>query len=172
VTIGRVRVARWPEDEARIAKVDTSFSTDRVYRVAHDGLGFQLREEKIEPSLTKTYAVPRLRPSDRLFVAEDGGEVVGFAEVESWNGRGTITHLYLSPSHRGRGIGAALVEALAERARRDDVRCLWLETQNVNYAAVQFYRRMGFALCGLDTTLYDPASLPGEVALFFARGLD
>jgi ribosomal protein S18 acetylase RimI-like enzyme len=168
-----VRVARWPEDEERIAEVDTSFCTDRVYRVTSDGLGFQLREEKVAPPITKTYVVPTLAGSDRLFVAEDGTEIVGFAEVElaSWNRRASITHLYVSPGHRGRGIGAALVEALAERARRGGARCLWLETQNVNYPAIQFYRRLGFRLCGLDDTLYDPASLPGEVALFFARQL-
>jgi ribosomal protein S18 acetylase RimI-like enzyme len=168
-----VRVARSPEDEAQIAKVDTSFSTDRIYRVNTDGLGFHLREEPVAPPLAKTYAVPPLRPSDRLFVAEDDSHVVGFAEVElaSWNRRATITHLYVSPLHRGRGMGGALVEALAERARADGARCLWLETQNVNYPAVQFYRRLGFHLCGLDESLYDSALLPGEVALFFARDL-
>jgi len=44
----------------------------------------------------------------------------------------------------------------------------------VNYPAIQFYRRLGFRLCGLDETLYRPddsASVPGEVALFFARDL-
>jgi ribosomal protein S18 acetylase RimI-like enzyme len=168
-----VRVARWPDDEAQIAKVDTSFTTDRVYRVAAHGLGFRLREEKVAPPITKTYVVPRLAGSDRLLVAEHRGALVGFGEVElaSWNQRATITHLYVSPGHRGRGVGAALLEALDERARRAEARCLWLETQNVNYPAVQFYRRRGFRLCGLDEALYDPASHPGEVALFFVRAL-
>jgi ribosomal protein S18 acetylase RimI-like enzyme len=168
-----VRAARWPEDETRIMRVDTSFSCDRVYSVTAEGLGFRVRAKKVTPPIMKTYVVPRLRASDRLFVAEEGGEVVGFAEVEvaSWNRRATITHLYVSSQHRGKGIGAALVEALAERARRGGARCLWLETQNINYPAVQFYRRIGFRLCGLDDTLYDPASLPREVALFFVRDL-
>jgi ribosomal protein S18 acetylase RimI-like enzyme len=168
-----VRVARWPEDLAQIESVDTSFSTDRVYRVTTEGLGFRLREEPVAPPLAKTYVVQPLRPSDRLFVADDDGVVVGFGEVElaSWNRRAAITHLYVSASHRGRGVGRVLVEALAERARADGARCLWLETQNVNYPAVQFYYRLGFRLCGLDESLYDFALLPGEVALFFARDL-
>jgi ribosomal protein S18 acetylase RimI-like enzyme len=66
-------------------------------------------------------------------------------------------------------------EALDERARqRPSARCLWLETQNINYPAVQFYRRMGFRLCGLDETLYRPGMpglLPAEVALYFSRDL-
>ena len=69
----------------------------------------------------------------------------------------------------------ALVEALAGHARQATAaRCLWLETQNVNYPAVQFYLKMGFRLCGLDETLYqpdDPQLLPGEMALYFARDL-
>lgn len=166
-----MRVARWPEDETLIGQVDTSFSCDRVYRITADRLGFHLHEEKVAPPIMKTYVVPPLNGSDRLFVAEDGDEVVGFAEVEvaSWNRRATITHLYVSSRHRGRGVGAALIETLSERAGQEDARCLWVETQNINYPAVQFYRRMGFRLCGLDDTLYDPVALPGEVALFFAR---
>jgi ribosomal protein S18 acetylase RimI-like enzyme len=58
-------------------------------------------------------------------------------------------------------------------ARTAGTRCVWLETSTVAYPAIGFYRRMGFALCGLDLSLYDadgPAA--GEVALFFARSLD
>jgi ribosomal protein S18 acetylase RimI-like enzyme len=73
------------------------------------------------------------------------------------------------------GIGTALLEALDRRARASGARCLWLETQNINYPAIQFYRRSGFRLCGLDDTLYDPerdpTTGPDEVALFFTRPL-
>jgi ribosomal protein S18 acetylase RimI-like enzyme len=73
------------------------------------------------------------------------------------------------------GAGRALLRALDERARSEQsLRCLWVETQNVSYPAIQFYRRLGFRLCGLDVTLYrpdDPLLLPGEVALFFACDL-
>jgi ribosomal protein S18 acetylase RimI-like enzyme len=168
-----VRRARWPEDEGRVKQVDTSFSSEQVYRVTRYGLGFLLSEEIVTPPIAKTYLVPALTGSDRLFVAEDRDDLVGWGEVEfaSWNRRATITHLYVRSSHRGKGVGAALVEALLERAELDDARCLWAETQNINYPAVQFYLRMGFRLCGLDDTLYDPAALPGEVALFFAHDL-
>jgi ribosomal protein S18 acetylase RimI-like enzyme len=48
-------------------------------------------------------------------------------------------------------------------------RCVWLETQASNYPAIQFYRRLGFGLCGLDERFYGPAS--PDTALFFARDL-
>lgn len=172
-----VRVAAWPEDAGAISRLDTSFACDRIYRVRRNGLGFRLDEEPVAPPVEKSYPPPSPKPSDRLFVASIEDEVVGFAEleVESWNGRARIEHLYVSRPNRGRGVGRALLDALAERAGRENgVRCLWLETQNVNYPAIQFYRRSGFHLCGLDETLYRPDDttlLPGEVALFFARDL-
>ena len=169
-----VRVARLADDEARIGRIDTSFTTDLVYRVARDGLGFRLEEEAVSPPIAKSYPISGLVQSDRLFVAEDGGEVIGVAEVElgTWNRRAVVTHLYVSAPHRGKGAGRALLDALAERARQGGARCLWLETQNVNHAAVGFYRRVGMRLCGLDETFYDPSEVPGEVALFFARELE
>jgi ribosomal protein S18 acetylase RimI-like enzyme len=144
---------------------------------ANSALALEYEALKLRLAVEKTYPLPLLKPSDRLFVATVGDEIVGFAELEleAWNGRARIEHLYVSPPSRGRGVGRALLDALAERAGREKgFRCLWLETQNVNYPAIQFYRRSGFRLCGLDETLYQPddtALLPREVALFFARDL-
>lgn len=55
------------------------------------------------------------------------------------------------------------------KANRRSSRCVWVETQTVNYGAVQFYRSMGFEWCGFDTSLYDPSDagvdeVLGEVA--------
>jgi ribosomal protein S18 acetylase RimI-like enzyme len=169
-----VRAARWPEDAAGIAAIDTSFTTDRVYRFARErtGFGFALALLTTTP-LTKSYPLPRDDPGAGAFVAELDGEIAGFAQVEppGWNGRAAVAHLYVSSPHRGRGLGKALVEALAGHARAAGARCLWLETQNVNYPAIQFYLATGFRLCGFDESFYDPVENPGEFALFFAREL-
>jgi ribosomal protein S18 acetylase RimI-like enzyme len=172
-----VRAADRAGDRARIARIDTSFQTDRVYRVTADPAGFRLDEEPADPPRTKAYPVAHEDLGEGLVVAEDEGELVGFGEVvlEAWNRRATITHLYVAPSSRGTGVGTALLAALDRRARAGGARCLWLETQNINYPAIQFYRRSGFRLCGLDDTLYDPeldpTTGPDEVALFFTRPL-
>ena len=172
-----VRAADQVEDRARIARIDTSFQTDRIYRVTAGPAGFRLDEEPAHPPRTKVYPVALEDLGEGLVVAEDDGELVGFGEVvfEPWNRRATIAHLYVSPSSRGRGVGTALLEALDSRARASGARCLWLETQNINFPAIQFYRRSGFRLCGLDDTLYDPELDPttgsDEVALFFTRPL-
>jgi ribosomal protein S18 acetylase RimI-like enzyme len=172
-----VRVAGEAGDLDGIAKIDASYSTGRIYRVRRGELGFWLDEDQVSPPLQKTY--PRAEPqlSDRLLVASAGPEIVGYGELrfDSWSWRAEIEGLAVSAGSRGQGVGRSLIQALDERARQEPAtRCLWLETQNFNYPAVQFYRRMGFRLCGLDETLYRPGipgQLPGEVALYFARDL-
>jgi ribosomal protein S18 acetylase RimI-like enzyme len=172
-----LRVAEGQADLDGIAEIDLSYSTRTVYRLRREGLGFRLEEENVDPPVTKTYPRPVPGLSDRLLVASAGGQVAGFGELqfERWNGRARIEHLYVSARFRRHGVGGLLVRALAERARREPAaRCLWLETQNLNFPAVRFYLRQGFELCGLDTTLYQPGSpglLAGEVALYFSRGL-
>jgi len=87
-----VRVAASPGDVEEINRIDTSFSCDRIYRVSRDGLAFHLDEERVEPPVEKTYPLPSLTLTDRLFVACAGDETVGFGELEfeSWNGRARI----------------------------------------------------------------------------------
>jgi ribosomal protein S18 acetylase RimI-like enzyme len=174
-----VRLARWPEDAAAIAAVDASFATEWVYRVKPGELSFQLVETRVEPPLRKVLVTlgDEIEEICRLpfaAVAEDDGRVVGLVagRHEGWHNRVRVEHLYVAPSARSRGIGRALVEAAVGYARRVGAACLWVETQNTNYGAIRFYRRVGFRLCGLDERFYDrwgPAG--GEVALFFALDL-
>ncbi|KAG8526102.1 uncharacterized protein KY384_000095 [Bacidia gigantensis] len=76
------------------------------------------------------------------------------------------------PPFRKRRVGTQMLQALEVFARSVTARCLWLETQNVNYPAIAFYRAAGFTFCGFDSSLYDPQRLASEeVALFFARSV-
>jgi ribosomal protein S18 acetylase RimI-like enzyme len=174
-----IRPARWPDDIALLDGLDTSFTTDRIYRVIRDELSFTLVEEAVEPPLQKGYGsitsqVEGIRVMEYAAVAEQDGEFAGFAAAsyEPWNRRVAVWHLYVAAGRRRRGVGRALVDALDAFARSAGARCLWLETQNVNYPAIQFYRHLGFRLCGLDESLYDPEGpARGEIALFFVRDL-
>jgi ribosomal protein S18 acetylase RimI-like enzyme len=80
--------------------------------------------------------------------------------------------LYVAPGQRGMGLGRRLLAAVEAYARTRQAHYLWLETSNLNFPAIQFYRRVGFQLCGLDQTLYAPDSdAAGETALYFAKAL-
>lgn len=171
-----IRPVRWPQDRAALEALDASFTTDRIYRLVQEEWISRLVEETIDPPLTKRYELP-LDPDERhtwdyAAVAEMDGEPAGFIAVQrsDWNRRAVIQHLYAAPAYRRLGVGTRLLEAAEIYARSIDMRCLWLETQNVNYPAVQFYRRSGFRFCGFDDVLYDPEILASEeIALFFTR---
>ncbi len=172
-----IRALRWPDHAAALDALDTGVVTDRVYELVADEGSFELRERVVDPALHKRYPLADLAAeiarAEASFVAEVEGAAIAFACVrcETWNRRAILTHLYVDRARRGIGAGRRLVDAAADFARERGARQLWLETQNVNYPAIQFYRHIGFELCGLDRDLYDPKAAPGEVALFFAHEL-
>jgi GNAT superfamily N-acetyltransferase len=170
---------RWPDDEAGISQIDTSFTTDTVFVIAHDDdMSFRFTECEVHPAYARAaheLDPDQLRDLDAHFVAErEDGHVVGTAGVrcEKWNRRGIVIDFYIDRDCRRQGAGHALMGALVDATRRMGMNRLWLETQNVNVPAVRFYFREGFRLCGLDESFYDSDTRAGsEIALFFVRDL-
>ena len=174
-----IRPVRWPDDAAGLAALDTSFTTGRVYRALRGPLAFLLVAERVEPPIRKSYGSladhsEQLRRTQHVVVSEDEGVLTGVAAADlvAWNNRVRVEHLYVAPGARRRGVGRALMASVVEFARERGARCVWLETQTVNYPAARFYQRLGFRLCGFDDRLYDAdAAGAGEIALFFALDL-
>ncbi|MFE2165979.1 GNAT family N-acetyltransferase [Streptomyces sp. NPDC059447] len=173
-----------PEDAGAIEALDGSFTAATVFEVApaEGGLGFLLREVPADPPVYKEFPPEEhdeqglgrgsgVDADGRTYVALDGERVCGFvaAGYAAWNRRLTIEDIEVAPDRRGRGIGRALMECAEEFARERGAEHLWLEVSSVNAPAVHAYRRMGFVLCGLDTTLYGGTPSAGERALFMAR---
>ena len=171
-----IRAADSARDAALIRSVDTSFETDVIFDVDADSSGFRLAERSVDPPVVKRFPLSDPFPAgewERAWLALDGAEAVGVAGIgyEPWNRRMVIWHLYVSPGHRRRGIGRRLVETALAAAREAGALSAWLETSNVNVPGVRAYERLGFRLCGLDTSLYDGTPAAGEVALFLSRAL-
>ena len=166
-------------DSERLLNFDTSFSTDYIYHVKINGILIDIVEEKRDVPFQKTYPIDPIKndinEADFAVEAEIAGNLAGFAAVkfEEWNKRVNVTSLFVAPRFRGRGVGKRLVDAVEDFARGKRARCLWLETQNVNYPAIQFYLKTGFEFCGFDAALYNPADVsPGETAFYFFKQLD
>jgi ribosomal protein S18 acetylase RimI-like enzyme len=172
-----IRPAEWPWDVPVLAAIDTSFTTDRIYRPVREEFSFRLVEEAVRPSLTQHYRFDPSDPAERrnwdfTAIAEADGALAGFAAAQysAWNRRVALWHLYVMPRYRRQKVGTQLLGAVDDFAHSAQARCVWLETQNTNYPAIQFYRSAGFAFCGFDESLYDPANQEREeVALFFTR---
>jgi GNAT superfamily N-acetyltransferase len=77
------------------------------------------------------------------FLAEDSGEPVGFALAwpEGLNAV-KLGDLYVSLEHRGKGVGRALVHAVARLARSRGAAHVHL---TANLAALPFYQRLPFS---------------------------
>lgn len=174
----RLRPLNWPHDQAAICALDTGFSTTTIYQVQQTALSIALVLGEVAQPFEKHYELSedceRLAQLTWVLVAEDEGQVVGLAalEYQQWNRRAVLEHCYVARGYRGQGLGRQLLTAALEAARQLSARCVWLETQTTNPAAIGFYRTVGFRWCGIDMQLYDPATLdPREIALFFSYDL-
>ena len=76
----------------------------------------------------------------RFHVVRQRGEVIGCVGVERYGEWGLLRSLAVRREARGRGLGAALVEAAAEAARRDGLAHLVLLTET----AEPFFRSLGW----------------------------
>ena len=86
------------------------------------------------------------------WVAEDGDRIVATAAIvfmdfpPAFNNRtgirGYVTNMYTAPSHRRRGIAAALLEKLVDEAGARGVRTVLLAASQMGKPV---YRRFGFA---------------------------
>jgi ribosomal protein S18 acetylase RimI-like enzyme len=95
----------------------------------------------------------------------DGDQLVGLA---TWSGTATagraeLAALAVSRRHQGRGVGAALVEAVADAARVAGADTLWLVTTNDNLDALRLYQRHGFRLAALRPGSVDASRDAGAV---------
>jgi ribosomal protein S18 acetylase RimI-like enzyme len=85
------------------------------------------------------------------FVEEKLVGVVAFIREQKTKMRhkGSVFAMYVTPSHRGKGIGKRLLEELIERAKKlNGLEQLHLTVVANNEAAVQLYRSLGFEVYG------------------------
>jgi ribosomal protein S18 acetylase RimI-like enzyme len=108
------------------------------------------------------------------FGAYDGEQCVGIAlaEPRQWNKSLWVWELHVAETHRRRGAGRQLVDALAAKARAAGLRTLVCETQNTNAPAMRFYFSVGFQIEGIDLSYYFNDDFPdGEIAVFMKKRL-
>jgi ribosomal protein S18 acetylase RimI-like enzyme len=100
-------------------------------------------------------------------LAEDSIPIGFVSGIETTHpDKGTEMFLYelsVHPDHRERGVGRALVEALAELARQNGCYGMWVGTEADNAAALATYRAAGAAgpeECVVFTWTFAPGKEP------------
>ncbi len=164
-------------DRAGVAAIDTSFATTSIFDVVVTPRRIELVERALPEPLVKRYpiedAFAHWASWDTGFVAEDAGRICGFAAVEHefWHARLVLWHLYVTPERRREGIGRALLAHVEQHGRQLGARRVWLETSNVNVPGIAAYARLGYTLCGLDTTYYEATDAEAETAVYLSKPL-
>jgi aminoglycoside 6'-N-acetyltransferase I len=121
---------------------------------------------RVAPEVLDRGVVPRLAaefladPRHHIAVAVDDGLVVAFASgvhyvhpdkpAELW-----INEVGVSPAHRRRGLGAAVVDALLDEGRRIGCVNAWVLTDRTNAAAMALYESCGGEAAKGDTVMFE-----------------
>ncbi|HEV7775966.1 MAG TPA: GNAT family N-acetyltransferase [Luteibacter sp.] len=132
--IRRVRPADLPE----LARLCTEHAAFEQAPFADDGLAERL-------------GLALFAPPARLhaWVAEAEGAIAGYVtasrEFSTWHARDFVHMdcLFLRETHRGRGLGAALLDVVADFAREQGIGEVQWQTPDWNIDATRFYRRRG-----------------------------
>jgi L-amino acid N-acyltransferase YncA len=115
-----------------------------------------------------------LLPRDRLLVAVDGSEVLGFAESYTFRPREGFDStrevaLYLAASSRGRGIGTVLYAELLSQLAAAGNRMVFATVALPNDASVLLHLRLGFQQVGLLPDIAEKFGRTWSTAYFTKR---
>ena len=109
----------------------------------------QLNPKLPVPTMERLQAIVA-DPSATLFLAKDGEEAVGTATVIVYTTpfwiKARLDEVVVDESARGKGVGAALVGACLEVARRRGAEVAELQSGVQREAANRLYQRLGFKL--------------------------
>lgn len=105
-------------------------------------------------------------PATRWYVvAEEEGEVVGYAGLAVFGDEGHVMTIGTTPDRQGRGVGRRMLRALlAEAERRGAVRVI-LEVRVDNAAAIAMYESEGFQTVGVRKRYYQPEDVDAAVMI-------
>jgi GNAT superfamily N-acetyltransferase len=164
-------------DRVAICAIDTSFETHTIFDVVVTPRALSLVERALAAPRSKRYpmsdAFAPWSTWDVGFVVEIDGEACGFAavEYEAWHARLVLWHLYVTRARRREGLGRLLLTEVERHGRDLGARTVWLETTSVNAPGIAAYERLGYRLCGADTTLYDTLPYADEAAIYLSKSL-
>lgn len=104
-----------------------------------------------------------------FLVAERDGQAVGYVGCQTVHDEGYITNVAVSPDCRRQGIGRALIEELAQRARAQGLSFVTLEARASNAPAIALYEGAGFDRVGMRKNFYTAPSEDAVLMTLFLK---
>jgi len=133
----------------------------RLYQPADFAQLFAIEEICFQPPLRFSRAFMRElveSPASATWVAEENGELIGFAIVElrtsSDPPSANIPTIEVTPSSRGQGVGAELLRRIESSAREAGARTIWLHVDTENSTAIRLYEAHGYMPQGREENFY------------------
>ena len=104
---------------------------------------------------------------DTLFlVAEEDGQIIGYAGVVMVLDEAELTNVAVMKSYQKQGVGRLLIESLMCLIAECDIEILHLEVRVSNAEAISLYRRIGFEEIGMRHNYYEA---PQEDAILMRK---
>jgi ribosomal-protein-alanine N-acetyltransferase len=122
---------------------------ERLYEIDHAAFSEELAYSREELGY---FVAAR---GGRTVVAEEGGEIVGFAVGGGRRGLGHIVTLDVAPQWQRQGIGSRLLAELEAALARQGARAIALETAVGEEGARHFYEKHGYAVVERIRGYYD-----------------
>ncbi len=125
-------------------------------RILHN-VADEVFDHAVDPQATKEFLAD---PRHHLVVAIQDGVVIGMATgVHYIHPDKPVPQLWVNeagvaPSHRGRGVGKALMRALFDVGRAHGCAEAWLGTERDNVAAMRLYASIGGTAVPDDTVMF------------------
>src|SRR5579884_2146512 len=184
-------------DAPALHELDYNFETDRIYTLrvqnqlmlddehtdnSRPVFALELVETQVDPPIYKnlregqeTLAAveEKLRNVEGGYVALADGKVAGaiLLHVEEWRSVTLIQDIIVGHQYRRYGVGSLLLSCAADWARKRNCWAIILETQNINYPAIQFYLRNGLEIWSINRNFYPPGPVAHEVAIIMGKRL-
>ncbi len=86
-----------------------------------------------------------------FLVAVTGDKIIGYAVTDKWPDQEHLVSIAVIPDSRKKGVGQALLDRLIERLQTGSLK---LEVRRSNKAALNLYRKNGFAQTGVAHSYY------------------
>ncbi len=109
------------------------------------------------------------RPDVTVLMAQSDRVAIGYTStvrrLHLWSGGDLLAldDLYVRPEHRDKGVGGALMSAVARLAARDDLQVFW-GVRLDNHSGQRFYARLGATLDIKMTASWTPGSYRRHLA--------
>jgi ribosomal-protein-alanine N-acetyltransferase len=112
-------------------------------------------------------------PESRFYVvAQEGDEIIGYAGLCAYPEESFVQTIAVRRDRQGDGIGARMLSALIDEARRRDEPMVGLEVRADNEVAQRLYARFGFEQIGLRKGYYQPSGTDAVLMVLNLKGVD